>query len=284
MKKNLPQAKTTKWFKSLRTQIMREIEAIEDEYAGIHGGMPARFIKTPWSRMGISGQPGGGEMGLMRDGLVFEKAGVNISTVWGEFSKEMRDKIPGAVENDGQFWAAGISLVMHPRNPFVPPVHMNTRHIITSKSWFGGGADLNPIYKNDDDTKLFHDALKQCCDKHGSDYYDKYSKWAETYFWNAHRNEPRGVGGIFYDYLESNWDKDFEFTKDVGTTFLDIYPKIVRAHMFDAYKKEHEDFMLFRRGRYAEFNLIHDRGTVFGLKTGGNPDAILMSLPPRVHW
>lgn len=283
MKKNLPQTKASQWFKSLRDQIIDEMEAIEAQYALHNAGQAGKFIKTPWSRQDISGQPGGGEMGLMRDGLVFEKAGVNISTVWGEFSEEFRDKIPGAIENNGQFWAAGISVVIHPRNPFVPPVHMNTRHIITSKSWFGGGADLNPIYPNDNDTALFHDALKQCCASHSFDY-EKYKEWAETYFWNAHRNEPRGVGGIFYDYLDKDWDKDFAFTMDVGKTFLDIYPRLVRAHMNDKWKKEHEDHMLFRRGRYAEFNLIHDRGTVFGLKTGGNVDAILMSLPPRVTW
>ncbi len=288
MKNSIHQEKAQKWFKQLRDDIVFTMESIEKEYASKMGGTAGQYDITPWSRMDISGQPGGGETAIMRDGLVFEKAGVNISTVWGEFSEEFRDKIPGASDNDGGFWASGISLVMHPRNPFVPPVHMNTRHIITSKSWFGGGADLNPIYKNDDDTKTFHDALKTCCDQHDPEYYTQYSKWADEYFWNAHRNEPRGVGGVFYDYLNNNddaeWDKNFSFTKDVGKTFNEIYPQIVRVHMFDTYDKEHEDFMLFRRGRYAEFNLIHDRGTVFGLKTGGNVDAILMSLPPRVTW
>ncbi len=270
------QTEAAAWFKILRDRIIAELNAIEAE-----AGSNARFEIKSWSREEISGQPGGGEIGLLRGGKVFEKAGVNISTVWGEFSEEFRSKIPGT-ETSGQFWASGISLVIHPLNPFVPPVHMNTRHIVTSKGWFGGGADLNPIYTNDADTAQFHDAFEQCCARHNETYYPRFKQWADEYFWNVHRKEHRGVGGIFYDYLED--ENAFEFTQDVGATFLEIYPKIVRAHMHDKYDQTHEEFQLFRRGRYAEFNLLYDRGTTFGLKTGGNPEAILMSLPPRVTW
>lgn len=273
------QQQATLWFRALRDRIVASFETIESEMGG-----DARFAITPWSREAISGQPGGGETGLLRGGKVFEKAGVNISTVWGHFSEEFRQHIPGAIENDGAFWASGISLVIHPLNPFVPPVHMNTRHIVTSKGWFGGGADLNPIYPDDADTKDFHAAFQACCDRHDPAHYGRFKEWADTYFWNAHRNEARGVGGIFYDYLEDDWDRDFAFTKDVGETFLRTYPDIVRRHMHEPYTQEHEAHQLFRRGRYAEFNLLYDRGTVFGLKTGGNPDAILMSLPPRATW
>lgn len=273
------QLEAAAWFHSLRDRIVEALNDIEAEMGG-----DARFAISPWSREAISGQPGGGEIGLMRGGKVFEKAGVNISTVWGQFSEEFRKQIPGAADNQGAFWASGISLVIHPLNPFVPPVHMNTRHIVTSKDWFGGGADLNPIYPVDADTKDFHAAFRTCCDRHDSAYYERFKEWAETYFWNAHRGEPRGVGGIFYDYLESDWDKDFAFTKDVGETFLRIYPELVRRHMNDAYTEENVAHQLLRRGRYAEFNLLYDRGTTFGLKTGGNPEAILMSLPPRVTW
>lgn len=269
------QTLATVWFRTLRDQIIAELNLIETEM-----GSETRFEITPWDRA----DGGGGEMGILRGGKVFEKAGVNISTVWGHFSEEFRSKIPGADVNNGAFWAGGISLVIHPLNPFVPPVHMNTRHIVTSKAWFGGGADLNPIYPNENDTALFHAAFENCCSKHDATYYPKFKQWADEYFWNAHRNEHRGVGGIFYDYLENDWDKDFAFTQDVGATFLNIYPKIVRAHMNDPFTQEHEKHQLFRRGRYAEFNLLYDRGTTFGLKTGGNVEAILMSLPPRVTW
>ena len=283
MTPTLQQQQAESWFRDLRHRIIVALEVLEDEYAAEKGGDTARFEIKPWAREDISGQPGGGEMGLIR-GQLFEKGGVNVSTVWGEFSEEFRKNIPGAMDNGGQFWASGISLVIHPRNPFVPPVHMNTRHIVTSKSWFGGGADLNPIYPNDDDTAFFHAELKKCCDEFGADYYERFSKWAEEYFWNKHRNEPRGVGGIFYDYLEDDWAHNFAFTKAVGESFLRVYPAIVRSHMFDAYDDTHKAHQLHRRGRYAEFNLLHDRGTVFGLKTGGNPEAILMSLPPLVSW
>lgn len=270
------QQQASAWFYDLRQRIIKALEALEAENSG-----DTKFDIKPWQR---ESQPGGGEMGLLQNGKVFEKAGVNVSTVWGEFSEEFRDKIPGAVENGGKFWACGLSVVVHPRNPFVPPVHMNTRHIVTSKSWFGGGVDLNPIYPQEDDTKAFHTTLAVCCGRHDPSYYKEYKEWADKYFWNAHRREPRGVGGIFYDYLDKDWNKDFAFTRDVGETFLDIYPQLVRKNVSKDYGEKERAHQLFRRGRYAEFNLLYDRGTNFGLKTGGNPDAILMSLPPLAAW
>ncbi len=268
------------WFETLRDQICSALERLEEEGGfGAEDRPPARFERRAWSREG----GGGGVMGLLSEGRVFEKAGVNVSTVWGSFSESFAKEIPGA-DVDPRFWASGISLVLHPRNPSVPPVHMNTRHVVTAKAWFGGGADLNPIYPIEADTKDFHDRLRQACDAHGADYYERFSTWCDDYFFNKHRNEPRGVGGIFYDYLDDDWQADFAFTQDVGRAFLDIYPELVRRHKDSAYGEEERRHQLFRRGRYAEFNLLHDRGTRFGLMTGGNPDAILMSLPPLTAW
>ncbi|MCF8496065.1 MAG: oxygen-dependent coproporphyrinogen oxidase [Alphaproteobacteria bacterium] len=280
------------WFKTLQDMICAEFEKIEDELAeGPHASLePGRFAQTPWTRE-TGHQPnesgsvlqGGGEMRLMK-GRVFEKVGVNFSEVYGTFSPEFAGKIPGADENNGAFWASGISLVAHMRSPLVPAIHMNTRMIATSKIWFGGGADLTPMIPDENDTQAFHAALKECCDRHDPAFYPEYKAWCDRYFFLPHRNEPRGVGGIFYDYLERDWEKDFAFTQDVGRTFLDIYPQLVRKSMHKPWTAEQREHQLVRRGRYVEFNLLYDRGTQFGLKTGGNTEAILMSLPPEAKW
>lgn len=287
------QEQASAWFRTLRDDICQEFESIEKELKGSEKSSMAAgtFERKPWTRDN-DGQPnetgsvlcGGGEISLMH-GRVFEKVGVNISLVHGRFSEDFRNRIPGAEESNGNFWAAGISLVAHMQSPLVPAVHMNTRMITTSKSWFGGGADLTPMYENNADTEAFHGALKNCCDRHDPTYYKKHKDWADRYFFLPHRDEARGIGGIFYDYLDSqSWDNDFAYTQDVGRTFLDIYPKIVRAHMNKDWSAEQREHQLIKRGRYVEFNLLHDRGTQFGLKTGGNTEAILMSMPPEVKW
>ncbi len=268
------------WFESLRDRICSTFEVIEDEFRGQdHEALsPGRFERRPWDRP----EGGGGVMGLMR-GRVFEKVGVNVSTVFGAFKPEFAKQIPGADVNP-EFWASGISLVAHPRSPHVPPVHMNTRHIQTTKTWFGGGADLNPIVPDDTDTKAFHARLKEACDGFDPEHYPRFKKWADDYFFLPHRNEHRGVGGIFYDYLDDDPETHFAFTRAVGEAFLDIYPKIVRRHLDRPWSEADRAHQMMRRGRYVEFNLLYDRGTQFGLKTGGNTEAILMSLPPTVTW
>lgn len=282
---------TSAWFLELRNKICAEFEAIEQKYA-CSGEQPiafevdpakAMFEKKIWQREA----GGGGEMSIMK-GNVFEKVGVNISTVFGEFSPEFRQQIQGA-EEDPNFWASGISLVAHMRSPLVPAVHFNTRFICTSKNWFGGGGDLNPMFEVAEDTNDFHQAFKNACDKYSPNYYPDFKKWCDEYFYIKHRKQSRGVGGIFYDYLNSgnfakNFENDFAFTKDVGLAFLDIFPKLVRRNMFKKWNDSMREHQLLKRGLYTEFNLVYDRGTKFGLMTEGNTEAILMSLPPVAKW
>ena len=269
---------TSEWFTSLRDQLCSSFEEIEKNFATEKGVDPAKFVRKAWKRDG----GGGGVMSIMH-GNVFEKAGVNISTVHGEFSEEFRKKIPGA-EKDPKFFATGVSVVVHMCSPFVPAMHFNTRYIETTKGWFGGGGDLTPIYPDEFETKQFHDAFKQACDLHNPEYYTKFKQKCDDYFYLKHRKEMRGVGGIFYDYLQNGFDEDFAFTKDVGRAILDVYPKIARKKMYLPWTEEQREQQLIKRGRYVEFNLLYDRGTSFGLATGGNTEAILMSLPPVVKW
>ena len=288
-KKNLAQ----NWFEQLRDDICSSFEACEGEISGGNvaeelaaGSFERSVWKRPKNEDGTDG--GGGVTSIMR-GRVFEKVGVNISTVYGSFSENFQSQIQGA-EEDPRFWASGISIVSHPRSPHVPIAHLNTRMIVTTKNWFGGGADLTPIYQNDLDNSDFHSALKAVCDNHdgghfSEGYYPKFKQWCDEYFFLPHRGEMRGIGGIFYDYLDTgDWDADFAFTQDVGRAFLNIYPKILRRNFDKNWTEKERHMQLIKRGRYVEFNLIHDRGTKFGLMTGGNTEAILMSLPPLASW
>jgi coproporphyrinogen III oxidase len=266
------------WFESLRDRICDAFEAIERE-----AGSDAAFTLTPWERTDENGEPGGGGVRGQLTGTVFEKVGVNVSTVGGQFSPEFAKTIPGA-DKDSSFFATGISLVAHMANPHVPAVHMNTRFLTTTKRWFGGGADLNPAIPYEEDTEAFHARFRAACAAHDPTFYPRFSKWADEYFWLPHRGVSRGVGGIFYDYLEEHFDAHFAFTRDVGTAFLDIVPAIVRKRMDTPFTDAEMERLLEFRGRYVEFNLLYDRGTLFGLKTGGNVDAVLMSLPPLAKW
>ncbi len=262
------------WFKTLQEVLCKEIEELE--------GGSKLFKYKNWER-GNNSKEGGGQSRIYENGKIFDKVGVNFSEVYGTFSKQFRNKIPGANKNP-KFWASGISVVMHMKNPNVPAMHFNTRYVYTSYGWFGGGMDVTPCFKDKKLEKWFHSELKKSCDKHDKNYYKKYKKWCDEYFYLPHRNEPRGIGGIFFDYKKNNWEKDFSFVREVGISFKNIFREIILKKYKKKWTKKDKEIQYEKRGRYVEFNLLYDRGTKFGLQTGGNVDAILMSLPPLAKW
>ena len=274
MKINLKQELTKQWFKNLQEIICKNIEKIENN--------KVLFTKKKWSRNKNKNE-GGGESKILENGKIFDKVGVNFSKVHGKFPKQFQKNILGAKKNPS-FWASGISVVMHMKNPMIPAMHFNTRYICTTQDWFGGGMDVTPSIKDDKEKKEFHKTLKKMCDQHNKKYYTKYKKWCDEYFYLPHRKEPRGIGGIFFDYKKDNFEKDFKFVRDVGITFQFIFEKIIRKKMKKKWNKKHKELQFIKRGRYTEFNLLYDRGTKFGLQTGGNVEGILMSLPPLAKW
>ena len=262
------------WFKILQNIICLEIERLENS--------SVKFISRKWEK-NPKKNDGGGEYRILKNGKIFEKVGVNFSEVSGRFSKDIKKKIPGTKKN-GNFWASGISVVMHMKNPHIPAMHFNTRYIHTSFGWFGGGMDITPCIKDLKEKKWFHKELKKTCDFHNKKYYQKYKKWCDQYFYLPHRKEMRGIGGIFFDYKKENWEKDFAFVRDVGITFKNIFKTIILKKHKKKWNLKQKELQYLKRGRYVEFNLIYDKGTKFGLQTGGNTDAILMSLPPLAKW
>tara|TARA_X000000368_G_C22914986_1_gene660358 strand:- start:176 stop:1000 length:825 start_codon:yes stop_codon:yes gene_type:complete len=263
-----------KWFSYLQSQLCNQFERIEKDV-----NSSKKFISTNWYK---NNKDGGGTYKILKNGKIFDKVGVNKSTVSGTFSKKFRKNVPGA-QKDGKYWASGISVVAHMRNPKIPAIHFNTRFIVTNKNWFGGGIDLTPSFKDKKEEIYFHSKLKKVC-KENKKNYNKYKNWCDKYFFLPHRNEPRGIGGIFFDYENKNWEKNFKFVREVGLTFLEVSKKIIKKKIKLRYKDRDKEKQLIKRGRYVEFNLLYDRGTKFGLNSGGNTEAILMSLPPKAKW
>ena len=274
MDKDIKRQITRNWFKILQEIISKEIEKLE--------GQKSKFVVKSWKRNMLKDE-GGGEFRILENGKIFDKVGVNFSEVYGKFSKRFRNKIPGTNKNSN-FWASGISVVMHMKNPHVPAIHFNTRYIHTGYGWFGGGIDLTPCLRNTKLNKWFHDKLKRTCDKHNLKYYKKYKKWCDNYFYLEHRNEPRGIGGVFFDYKKKNFEKDFIFVRDIGLCFIQIFTSMIDQQVKKKWNASQKNIQLYKRGRYVEFNLLYDRGTKFGLQTGGNVEGILMSLPPVAKW
>ena len=284
MNKNINVKKkiVSSWFQLLQQVICYEFEKIEIDFGKKNKKKPIFFKKKKWKKSEIKSS-GGGSYAIIKNGLVFDSVGVNFSEVSGKFEKKFRSQIPGAKKNP-KYWASGISIVAHMKNPKIPAMHFNTRFIITSKNWFGGGMDATPCIKDNNEKKLFHNKIKNMCDNHNKNYYKRYKKWCDKYFYLPHRKETRGIGGIFFDYKKNNWKKDFNFVRDVSLCFADCAKTIIRKKMYKKWTEAQKNIQLIKRGRYVEFNLLYDRGTKFGLNTGGNTEAILMSLPPEAKW